>query len=228
MQTADAVGGSESSSASEPAPDRRQGGATSGGSPRLLRSNSGDCLASQGWKSRRRHTAWWQLGQQVGRGLGNSANGRFEGKLGGGRGGLHPTDLPNVLTSCRFNLLSGRCRLQPPERGDVSTHGARIGRGGRFSLKCFFGVRNAEHGLGPRSSEHLRWRQRRPDSAAPSLAVRETVGLGIHAISGRFTQTRTKWDLRLLKTGDGRLTMALRRGAGERSSDVCSDRKSVV
>jgi hypothetical protein len=48
--------------------------------------------------------------------------------------------------------------------------------------------------------------------------------LGIHAISGRFTQTRAKWDLRLLKTGDGRLTMALRRGAGERSSDVCSGR----
>jgi len=143
-------GGSENSSATEPAPDRRQGGAM-GGSPGLLRSSSGDCLASQGRKSRRRHTARWQLGQQVGRGLGNSANGRFKGELGGGRGGLHPADLPNVLTSCRFNFLSGRFWIQPPERGDVSAHGARIGRGGRLSLKCSFGARTAEPLLGLRS-----------------------------------------------------------------------------
>ena len=78
-----------------------------------------------------RHRLWSlpsrrQLAQELAGRIGDHGHGIFERVLGRWRGGLHPTDLSNVLARCRFDLGVGCDRVKSSKCGDVSTHGSTV------------------------------------------------------------------------------------------------------
>ena len=126
-----------------------------------------------------RHRLWSltsrrKLAEEVACRIGDHGYGMFDCELRQWRGGLHPTDLPNVLARCRFDLGVGCDRIKSSKRGDVSTHGTTVdlwfgcGSASTSTLVEALEVRGQLERFGPSLSRRQRTRRCGRDAQHPS------------------------------------------------------------